>query len=171
MVQSPLLRWKSLKIQPKVSSQWCFFAAMASAVFAPLFSEILSQYSHLRGDFKALNSSFCWQDWRRWWFNVSSRTWLLPTTAKITKSWLTDQYVTVSAWPASSWDVNPTTKLKSFVTRKMSDSRPRYTDELKSAIKATWAFVSPPQSYKLIMFMLHCVDAVVHAVQCYMHGN
>ncbi len=60
-------------------------------------------------------------------------------TAKGTKSWFNDHGVTVLDWPANSPDLNPIENLWGIVKRKMRDTRPNNSDDLKAAIKATWA--------------------------------
>lgn len=44
---------------------------------------------------------------------------------------------------ANSPDLNPTENEWAIVKKKMRDTRPNNVDELKAAIKATWAFVRP----------------------------
>ncbi len=60
-------------------------------------------------------------------------------TAKCTKIWFNDHGVTVLDWPPNSPDLNPIEKLWSIVKRKMRETRPNNADNLKAAIKATWA--------------------------------
>ncbi len=60
-------------------------------------------------------------------------------TAKGTKSWFNDHGVTVLDWPANSPDLNPIENLWGIVKRKMRDTRSNNVDDLKAAIKATWA--------------------------------
>ncbi len=60
-------------------------------------------------------------------------------SAKGTKSWFNDYGVTVLDWPANSPDLNPIEYLWSIAKKKMRDTRPNNTDDLKAAIKATWA--------------------------------
>ncbi len=60
-------------------------------------------------------------------------------TAEGTKSWFNDQSVTVLDWPANSPDLNPIEYLWGIVKRKTRDTRPNKSDDLKAAIKATWA--------------------------------
>ncbi len=59
-------------------------------------------------------------------------------TAKGTKSWFNDHGVTVLDWAANSPDLNPIENPLGFV-KKMRDTRLNNTDDLKAAIKATWA--------------------------------
>ncbi len=74
-------------------------------------------------------------------------------TAKGTKSWFNDHGVTVLDWPANSPDLNPIENLWGIVKRKMRDTRPNNADELKAAIKATWASIPPQQCHKLITLL------------------
>ncbi len=60
-------------------------------------------------------------------------------SAKGTKSWFNDHSVTVLDWPANSPDLNPIENPLGIVKRKMTDTRPNNADDLKAAIKATWA--------------------------------
>ncbi len=62
-------------------------------------------------------------------------------TVKGTKSWFNDHGVTVLDWRANSPDLNPIENLWGIVKRKMRDTRPNNADELKAAIKATWASI------------------------------
>ncbi len=64
-------------------------------------------------------------------------------TAKGTKSWFNDHGVTVLDWPANSPDLNPIENLWSIVKRKMRDTRPNNADDLKAAVKETWASIPP----------------------------
>ncbi len=84
-------------------------------------------------------------------------------TAKGTKSWFNDHGVTVLDWPANSPDLNPIENLWGIVKRKMRDTRPNNADELKAAIKATWASIPPQQCHKLITSMPHRIEAVIKA--------
>ncbi len=83
-------------------------------------------------------------------------------TAKGTKSWFNDHGVTVLDWPANSPDLNPIENLWVIVKRKMRDTRPNNEDDLKAAIKATWASL-PEQCHGLIASMPRHIDAVIHA--------
>ncbi len=79
-------------------------------------------------------------------------------TAKSTKgakSWFNDHGVTVLDWPANSPDLNPIENLWGIVKRKMRDTRPNNTDDLKAAIKE--------QCHRLIASIPCCIDAVIHA--------
>ncbi len=84
-------------------------------------------------------------------------------TTKGTKSWFNDHGVTVLDWPANSPDLNPIENLWGIVKRKMRDTRPNNADELKAAIKATWAPIPPQQCHKLITSMPRRIEAVIKA--------
>ncbi len=84
-------------------------------------------------------------------------------TAKGTKSWFNDHGVTVLDWPANSPDLNPIENLWCIVKRKMRDTRPNNADELKAAIKETWASIPPQQCHKLITSMPRRIEAVIKA--------
>ncbi len=84
-------------------------------------------------------------------------------TAKSTKSWFNNHGVTVLDWPANSPDLNTIENLWGIVKRKMRDTRPNNADDLKAAIKATWAFITLEQCHRLIAFMPRRIDAVIHA--------
>ncbi len=58
-------------------------------------------------------------------------------TAKSTRSWLNDRGVGVLE-PVNSPDLN-IENLWSIVKRKMRNKRPKNADELKAAVKETWA--------------------------------
>ncbi len=47
--------------------------------------------------------------------------------------------------------------------RKMRDTRPNNADDLKAAIKATWASITPEQCHRMIASMPRRIDAVIHA--------
>ncbi len=83
-------------------------------------------------------------------------------TAKGIKSWFNDHGVTVLDWPANSPDLNPIENLWGIVKRKMRDTRPNNADDLKAAIKATWASITPEQCHRLIASMPRHIDAVIH---------
>uniref|UniRef100_A0A9J7ZZD1 Tc1-like transposase DDE domain-containing protein n=1 Tax=Cyprinus carpio carpio TaxID=630221 RepID=A0A9J7ZZD1_CYPCA len=64
-------------------------------------------------------------------------------SAKTTGKWSTDHNITVLNWPANSPDLNPIENLWDFVKRKLRDARPNTLDELKAAIEASWASITP----------------------------
>ncbi len=84
-------------------------------------------------------------------------------TAKGTKSWFNDHGVIVLDWPANSPDLNPIDNLWAIIKRKMRDTRPNNADDLKAAIKATWASITREQCHRLISSMPRRIDAVIHA--------
>ncbi len=71
-------------------------------------------------------------------------------TAESTKSWLNYHGVGVLDWPENSPDLNPIENLWAFVKRKMRNKRPKNADELKAAVKETWASIPLQQCHKLI---------------------
>ncbi len=84
-------------------------------------------------------------------------------TVKGTKSWFNEHDVTVPDWPANSPDLNPIENQWGIVKRKMRDTRPNNADDLKAAIKANWASITPEQCHRLITSMPRSIDAVIHA--------
>ena len=74
------------------------------------------------------------------------------------KEVLNDHGVTVLDWPANSPDLNPIENLWGIVKRKMRDTRPNNADDLKAAIKATWASITPEQCHRLIASMPRRID-------------
>lgn len=76
-------------------------------------------------------------------------------SAKTTGKWFTDHGITVLNWPANSPDLNPIENLWDIVKRKLRDARPNTLDELKAAIEASWASVTPQQCHRLIASMPH----------------
>ncbi len=83
-------------------------------------------------------------------------------TAKCTKRWFND-HDTVLDWPANSPDLNPIENQWGIIKRKMRDTRPNNADDLKAAIKATWASITPEQCHRPIASMPRHTDAVIHA--------
>ncbi len=138
-----------LEVQCKVSTVsddlgchvicWCW---------STVFSEVHSQRSHLPGNFRALHASFCWQALWRCWFHFPAG--LGTCLKRFQKSWFNDHGVSVLDWPANSPDLNPIDNLWSIIKRKMRDTRPNNADELKAAIKAAWASITPQQCHRLI---------------------
>ena len=60
-------------------------------------------------------------------------------------------------------DLNLIENLQGIARRKVRDTRSHNTDELKAAIKATWASITPQQCHRLIASMPRCIDEVIHA--------
>ncbi|CAM4590576.1 unnamed protein product [Leuciscus chuanchicus] len=84
-------------------------------------------------------------------------------SAKTTVKWFTDHGITVLNWPANSSDLNPIEDLWDIVKRKLRDARPNTLDELKAAIEASWASITPQQCHRLITAMPHRIEAVISA--------
>ncbi len=136
------------------------WAAMLSAGVGPLwfpkstviYQEMLEHFVHPSADKLYGDADFIFQQD------------LAPAhTSKGTKSWFNDHGVTVLDWPANWPDLNPIENLWAIVKRKMRDTRPNNADDLKSAIKATWASITREQCHMLIASMPCRIDAVIHA--------
>ncbi len=84
-------------------------------------------------------------------------------TAKGTKSLFNDHGVNVLDWPANSLNLNPIDNLWGIVKRKMRVTRPNKPADLKAAIKATCASITPERCHRLIDSMPRRIDAVIHA--------
>ncbi len=83
-------------------------------------------------------------------------------TAKGTKSWFNDHGVTVLDWSVNSPELKPIESL-CIVKRTMRDTRLNNADDLKAAIKATWASITPEKCHRLIVSMPRRIDSVIHA--------
>ena len=84
-------------------------------------------------------------------------------SAKTTGKWFTDHGITVLNWPANSPDLNPIENLWDIVKRKLRVTRPNTVDELKAAIEASWASITPQQCHSLIASMPRRIEAVISA--------
>ncbi len=132
---------------------WCGSTMfLKSTVNAAIYQEILEHFMLPSADKLYGDADFIFQQD------------LAPAhTVKGTKSWFNDHGVTVLDWPANLPDLNPTENLWGIVKRKMRDTRPNNAVDLKAAIKATWASVTPEQCHRLNVSMPHRIDAVIHA--------
>ncbi len=128
---------------------WCW---------SSVFSEVHSQHSHLPG-FLLPSADKLYGDADF----IFQQDLALAHIAKGTKSWFNDHGVTVLDSPANSPDLIPIDNLWGIVKRKMRDTRSNNADDLKVAIKATWASITPEQCHRLIAFMPCRIDAVIHA--------
>ncbi len=149
-----------LKSSVKFPQSVMIWAAMSSAGVGPLcflkstaiYQEILEHFMLPSADKLYGDADFIFQQD------------LAPAhTAKGTKSWFNDHGVTVLDWPANSPDLNPIENLWGIVKRKMRDTRPNNADDLKAAIKETWASIPPQQCHKLITSMPREIEAVIKA--------
>ncbi len=144
---------KLLEVQCEVPQSVMIWAAMSSAGVGPLcflkstvnatiYQEILEHFMLPSADKLYGDADFIFQQD------------LAPAhTAKGTKSWFNDHGVLVLDWTANSPDLNPIENLWSIVKRTMRDTRPNNADDLKAAIKETWASIPPQQCRKLITSM------------------
>lgn len=90
------------------------------------------------------------------------RTWHLPTPPKVPKA----GSVTVVLLGLIGQQTCPIGEnLWAFVKRKMRGLRPNDADDLKAAIKAIWASITPKESHRVITSTPCCTDAVIHAIR------
>ncbi len=178
MVQSPLFRWKyilhfiwksrsgvwrksgeahnpcCLKSSVKFPQSVMIWAAMSSAGVGPLcflkstvnaaiYLDILEHFMLPSADKLYGDADFTFQNHQ-----------YIPKAGSMTM---------VLDWPANLPDLNLIENLWSIVKRKMRDTRPNNADDLKAAIKATWASITPEQCHRLIVSMPRRIDAVIHA--------
>ncbi len=125
---------------------WCW---------STVFSEVHSQCSRLPGHFRALHASFCWQAlWRCWLYFPAG----LGTCTHC------QRYQKLVQWPwcYCAWLAS---KLTWPEARRESrwDTRPNNADDLKAAIKATWASLHLSSAHRVIVSMPRRIDAVIHA--------
>ncbi len=128
---------------------WCWSTVLKSTVNAAIYQEILEHFMLPSADKLYGDADFIFQQD------------LAP--AKCTKIWFNDHGFTVLDWPANSPDLNPIENLWGIVKKKMRDTRHNNADNLKAAIKATWASITPELCHRLISSMPHHIDAVIHA--------
>ena len=111
--------------------QLCF---LKSTVYAAIYQEILEHFMLPSADKLHGDADFIFQQD------------LAPAhTAKGTKRWSNYHGVTVLDWPTNSPDLNPIENLRDIYRRNMRDNRPNDADDLKAAIRATWASITPEQ--------------------------
>ncbi len=138
------------------SPEWSVSDALGCHVicwcWSTVFSEVHSQCSHLPGHFRALHISFCWQALWRCWFHFPAGLGTCPHCQRYQKlvqwpwcycAWLACKLV----WPEPRREY------------MMRDTRPNNADDLKPAIKATWASTGwLPQCHTV--HMLHwCINS------------
>ncbi len=127
----------------------CF---IKSKVNAAVYQEILEHFMLPSADKLYGDAGFSFQQY------LAS-----PHTANGTKSWFNDHGAPVLDWPANLPDLNPIENLWGIVKRKMRYPRPNNADDLKAAIKATCASITPDQCHRLVASMPRRIDAVIHA--------
>lgn len=66
-------------------------------------------------------------------------------TASITIKRVAYHGISLVDWPANSPDQNPMGNQWGIIKRKMKDNRSNNTNELKAAVKITWASTTPQQ--------------------------
>ncbi len=128
-----------LKSSVKFPQSVMIWAAMSSAGVGPLCflksTVNAAIYQYILENFMLLSADKLYGD-----ADFIFQQDLAPAhTAKCNKSRFNDHGVTVLDWPANSPDLNPIENLWGIIKRKMRDIRPNNTDDLKTAIKATWS--------------------------------
>ncbi|KAI2647333.1 Transposable element Tcb1 transposase [Labeo rohita] len=137
---------KCLKSSVKYPQSVMVWGAMSAAVNAASYQEILEHFMLPSAEKLYGDEDFIFQHD------------LAPAhSAKTTGKWFTDHGITVLNWPANSPDLNPIENLWDIVKRKLRDARPNTLDELKAAIEASWASITPQQCHRLI-----CLHATPH---------
>ncbi len=108
---------------------WCW---------STVFSEVHSQCSHLPGNLRALHASFCWQALWRCWFHFPAGLGTCPHCQRYQK--LVQWPWCHCAWLAKQTRLTWTPeRIYRLLPRGRWDTRPNNADDLKAAIKATWA--------------------------------
>ncbi len=130
----------------------CFFE---NQVTASIYQEILEHFMLPSADQLFKDADFIFQQD------------LAPAhTAKSTKSWLNDHSVGVLDWPAwtpiESPDLNPHRESVGYC-QENEKQETKKVDELKAAVKETWASIPPQQCHKLITSMPRRIEAVIKA--------
>ncbi len=97
--------------------------------------------------------------------SLSSRTWHLPILPKVPKAGSITMVLLclIGQQTRLTWTGIFNPLRLGIVKRKKSDTRPNNADDLKAAIKATWASITPEQCHRLIVSMPCRIDAVIHA--------
>ncbi|KAL0153139.1 hypothetical protein M9458_051560 [Cirrhinus mrigala] len=143
---------KCLKSSVKYPQSVMVWGAMSAAVNAASYQEILEHFMLPSAEKLYGDEDFIFQHD------------LAPAhSAKTTGKWFTDHGITVLNWPANSPDLNPIENLWDIVKRKLRDARPNTLDELKAAIEASWASITPQQCHRLIASMPRHIEAVISA--------
>ena len=92
---------------------------------------------------------------------LSSRIWNLPTVPKrLVTGFLPMVLLCLIGQPT---DLTSIENLWDIVKRKMRSTWPNNTDELKAAIKATWASITPQQCHRLIASLSRRIVEVICA--------
>ncbi|KAL0152679.1 hypothetical protein M9458_052402 [Cirrhinus mrigala] len=145
-----LAQWSKVLFSDE--SKFCMSFGNQAAVNAASYQEILEHFMLPSAEKLSGDEDFIFQHD------------LAPAhSAKTTGKWFTDHGITVLNWPANSPDPNPIENLWDIVKRKLRDARPNTLDELKAAIEASWASITPQQCHRLIASMPRCIEAVISA--------
>ncbi len=138
--ESMLLVWYKSRV--KFPQSVMIWAAMSSAGFGPLcflkstvnaaiYQDILEHFMLPSADKLYGDADFIFQQ------DLAPAHTVKGT--KSTSKCFADHDITVLDWPANVPDLNPKSKIKNI--------RPKIRDELKAAIKATWASITSQQCH------------------------
>ncbi len=133
---------------------WCW---------STVFSEVHSQRSHLPGNFRALQASFCWQALWRCWFHFPAGLGTCPHCQRYQK--LVQWPWCYCAWLACklAWPEPHRESVGYCLEEDERHQTPKYRWPEGAAFKATWASITPEQCHRLIDSMPHRIDAAIHA--------
>lgn len=124
-----------------------------------VFYQVQSQYSHLLGDFKALDPSMCWQTLWRCCFSFSADLSNCIHAKTFAEHIINGQQTLFCGglwlashvrWPEEHW--------KSIVKRKTRNNWSKNTDELKATIKAS---IKVWQCHKLTTSTPSRINAII----------
>ncbi len=137
------------------------WAAMSSVGVGPLcFLKSTVNTAIYQEILRALHASFCWQALWRCWFHFPEG--LGTTLPKVPKAGSMTMVLMCLIGQQTRLTWTPIENIWGIVKRKMRDTRPNNADDL-TAIKATWASITPEQCHRLIASMPRRIDAVIHA--------
>lgn len=112
------------------------------------------------GKSKRLKIRISWESFMEMRFPLFQQDFAPSHCAKTAKTWFTDQGLTVLERWANWPDLNSIETLQGFVRKQIRNTRHNSADELKAAIKAAWASITPLQHHKLIPFIPRHTDGL-----------
>ncbi len=113
-------------------SQWWFELPCHLLVLVHCVFWSPQSTQHLPGNFRALHASFCWQALWRCWFNFPAGLGTYPHCQK-------HQKLVQWPWCYCAWLASKLAWAEPNRESMMRDTRPNNADDLKAAIKESWA--------------------------------